>query len=222
MPRDHRGRRAARGLAPAVALLLTGCAGTGPGAAPVVADGGGGYTGTVVAPPVVLPDARLTGTDGKPFDLRGDTRAAVTLVVFAYTSCPDECPLTVSSITAALRGLTQEQRRDVELLVLAADPQRDTPDVLRRWLARFGDSLRGATGEPVELQRVARELYVPLAPPPTPSPDGSYDVSHGLQVWAFGADDRSLLLWSSYVTPGELRDDLVRLLARGGPAGPPG
>lgn len=212
-------RRRASALLAAVGLAVTGCAGTPAQPAASVVTDADGYVGTVVDPPVGLPDVTLTGTDGSPFALREQTRAPITLFVFAYTSCADECPLTVSSITAALRRLPDADREDVELVVLSADPVRDSPAVLRRWLDRFDPSLRGATGDVADLQTVADALYIPVELPssaPTADPAdaaGGGDVLHGLQIWAFGADDTSRLVWGNNPTPTELRQDLVRLLA---------
>lgn len=207
-------RHVVRAVAGVLALAVqTGCAG-GPPSGPDGGPAGDGYYGTVVDnPPVSLPSATLVDTDGDTVDLQAVSAAPVTLTVFAYTTCPDECPLTVSSVAAALRGLPEEQRAAVQVVVLSADPARDTPSRLRRWLDRFDRSFVGLTGDATTLQRVAGELYVPLeVPSPEPSPTGDEDVAHGVQIWSFDADDESLLLWSGTPTPTQLRSDLSRLL----------
>ncbi len=193
--------------------LLSGCAGGPalssagrPTQAPVT------YTGTVVDPPVPLPAVTLTGTDDGPFDLRADTRAPVTLVTFVYTNCPDECPLTVSTITVALAALPPELRRSVDVLVVSADPVRDTPSVLRGWLDRFDPTYRGVTGDPAVLDTVAAGLFVPVDLPGFAPDADPVDVTHGVQIFAFGADDQSLMLWGSNPTPSELTVDLRQLV----------
>lgn len=208
-------RHVLRAVAGVLAVALqTACAEGGPASERDGAPAGDGYHGTVVDnPPVRLPSAALVDTDGETVDLQSVSAAPVTLTVFAYTTCPDECPLTVSSIAAALRGLPEQQRAAVQVVVLSADPARDTPPRLRQWLDRFDRSFTGLTGDAATLQRVARELYIPLQlPSPEPSPQADEDVAHGVQIWAFDADDESLLLWSGSPTPTQLRSDLSRLL----------
>lgn len=204
-----------RAVAAVLAVALqTACAGADPAGGRDGAPAGGGFHGTVVDnPPVSLPSAMLVDTDGETVDLQAVSAAPVTLTVFAYTTCPDECPLTVSSIAAALRGLPEQQRAAVQVVVLSADPARDNPARLRQWLDRFDRSFTGLTGDASTLRRVARDLYIPLElPSAEPSPTGDEDVAHGVQIWAFDADDASLLLWSGSPTPTELRSDLASLL----------
>lgn len=177
-------------------------------------DGPPPSTGTVVDdPPVALPAAPLVNTAGNAVDLRTVSAAPLTLTVFAYTTCLDECPLTVSSVAAALRGLSRTERDAVQLLVLSADPARDTPAALRRWLDRFDTGFVGLTGDPEVLTRAARELFVPLELPSAVATSDGNDVAHGVQIWAFGRDDRSRMVWSGSPTPSALRSDLVRLIA---------
>jgi protein SCO1/2 len=189
-------------------VVLSSCGGGRP-------DGPPRSTGTVVNdPPVELPTAPLVDTAGNAVDLRTVSAAPLTLTVFAYTTCLDECPLTVSSVAAALRGLSRSERDAVQLLVLSADPARDTPPALRRWLNRFDTSFVGLTGEPGVLTRVARQLFVPLElPSPVAATSNGDDVAHGVQIWAFGRDDRSRMMWSGIPTPSALRTDLARLIA---------
>ena len=117
----------------------------------------------------------------------------------------------MSSVAAALRGLPRSERDAVQLLVLSADPARDTPLALRRWLDRFDSRFVGLTGRPETLNRVARELYVPLELPAGQQAEQD-DVTHGVQIWAFGRDDRSRMMWSGIPTPGALRRDLSNLV----------
>lgn len=200
-----------RAAAAAVALAaLSGCAGEA--AVSAVEQPAPSFTGTVTDPPIELPAVTLVGADDRSFDLQADTRAPVTLFVFAYTNCPDECPLTVANITVALSNLPPELRRSVDLVVVSADPTRDTPAVLRTWLDRFDPAYRGVTGDPAVIGRLAADLFVPLDTADPPRDAARYDVSHGVQIFAFGADDQSLMLWGSNPTSSELAADLRALV----------
>lgn len=208
--------RPGRVVRPLVALLalalLSGCswAGTSGASEPPAT-----FTGTpVVDPPVLLPAATLIDADGQVRDLRTASTAPITLTVFAYTTCLDECPLTVSSIAAALRGLPEQDRAAVQLIVLSADPARDSPQAMRRWLDRFGGDALGLTGEAEALSRVARELYVPLELPSAAAEAPPEEPAHGVQIWAFGSDYSSRMLWSGSPGPAALRADLSRLVAQ--------
>lgn len=225
MPDRRHGRAGNRGrlaaLVVAVVLMGISACGVGPGLPASSGPAGSGkssFAGTVVEPPVQLPPAVLTATSGRRFDLRRDTSAPITLVVFGYTTCPDECPLTVSTIAAAVRLLSARQRAAVDVLVLSADPARDTPVAMRAWLDRFDPAFEGLTGDPAVLKAVAAGLYIPLetgggSPDPTgPSASAADGVSHGTSIYAFGSRDTSLLLWGSLPAPAELAADLRRLL----------
>lgn len=162
-----------------------------------------------------LPDVSLTDTTGGPFDLRADTDAAVTLVFFGYTHCPDQCPLTTATITTALRQLEPAARERVQVLFITADPERDTPAVMRRWLDRFDPRFEGLTGAKATIEQVAATLGVALTgkAAPVAVSSGDYDVGHAPHVYAFGPDDRSILLvWTGSPSIAAISGDLSRIL----------
>lgn len=207
-------RFASLGLIAVAALGVSGCSAAGTADDDARVTGDDGYYGTVVTgAPVTLPDAALIDEQGRSVELREQVRAPVTLMTFAYTSCPDECPLSVSSVAAAVRGLSAAEREAVDVVVLSADPATDTPEVLRRWLARFDDSFRGLTGNAQTLERVAARLYIPLeVPAAAGTGSAERDVAHGVQIWAFGRDKEALLVWGGTPTPSQLRADVARLV----------
>ncbi len=82
------------------------------------------------------------------------------LVYFGYTFCPDVCPTDMQMVGA---GLRQFERADavraarVVPIFITVDPERDTPDVLRHFVAAFHPRMIGLTGSPAEIDRVAHE-----------------------------------------------------------------
>ena len=150
-----------------VALVLAGCRG-GSEAPPLAgASMGGPFT--------------LTAQDGRRVS---DTQFAgkYRLIYFGYTFCPDICPTDLQKIGA---GLRQFERSDaaraerVQPIFITVDPARDTPDVLRRYVANFHPRLIGLTGTEQEIAAVARAYRIPYSRTEAPAgrPD-AYLVDH--------------------------------------------
>jgi cytochrome oxidase Cu insertion factor (SCO1/SenC/PrrC family) len=104
----------------------------------------------------VLPAAEfaLADHDGRPVSLRS-YRGAPVLLFFGYTHCPDVCPLTLDKLTRALRT-GGRRTRDVRILLVTLDPERDTPAALKAYAARFGPAVVGLTGDSAALARAWR------------------------------------------------------------------
>lgn len=207
-------------LAVAVTLtvsMLTACTGNPPGdeqlPASVVMDGQDSPLVGRILPDMRPPDITLTDTSGTPYNLRQDSTAPLTLVFLGYTNCPDECPTLAADITVALRELTPEARTKVEVLFVTADPARDKPQVIRRWLDRFDPAYEGLTGTKQRIDDFAATLGLAIdgKTKATVGPPGSYDVGHGLQVFAFNTDDDSAVLWSGSPSVRDLAADLALL-----------
>lgn len=95
-------------------------------------------------------DFSLTAHDGQPFRLQ-DLRGRAVLLFFGYTSCPDMCPLTMSRI-ASTRDQLGAQASDVATLFVSIDPNRDTPAVLKEYVASFAMPVTGLTGSDSDLE----------------------------------------------------------------------
>jgi protein SCO1/2 len=108
--------------------------------------------------PRAIPEFHLTQADGRPLTL-ADWRGRWTVVYFGYTSCPDVCPTTLATFKQAwkdlaARGLTGKVRFDF----ISVDPQRDTPDVLHKYVSYFDPDFVAATGVDEQLTLLTRAL----------------------------------------------------------------
>src|SRR6201981_1371188 len=104
------------------------------------------YRGGLVAPPLPKPRFVLTDTSGAPFDFWNRTRGSITLLFFGYTYCPDECPMHMANLGAALKRLPPGIASQVKLFFVTTDPARDPRLDLRRWLDHFDKRFVGLTG----------------------------------------------------------------------------
>src|SRR5271166_1749253 len=87
----------------------------------------GNYRGGLVTPPLPKPRFVLTDTSGGAFDFRQRTDGYVTLLFFGYTNCPDQCPMHMANLGAALKKLPGGIADQVKLVFVTTDPARDSP-----------------------------------------------------------------------------------------------
>ena len=85
----------------------------------------------------------------------------ITILYFGYTHCPDICPTTLANLSGALNRLGP-QAREVRILFVTVDPNRDTLPVLKEYAAAFAaqiDGLRGSANALAMLARRYRVIY---------------------------------------------------------------
>jgi protein SCO1/2 len=203
----------ARFLAPVVALvgamlLASACSG---GDSPSAVQGESPYRGMVLAQPRTMPDAVLTDTSGQPYDLRAQAEGRLTLLYVGYTHCPDICPAHMANIAAAFERLPAEVTRDIDVVFVTSDPERDTPDVLRSWLDAFDPAFVGLTSAQDNLDAVQRALGMPVAVRQDLG-NGNYAVNHAANVVAFTSDGEGHLEFPAGSTPDDLAHDLPLLV----------
>jgi protein SCO1/2 len=110
----------------------------------------------VFDPPRAAPELSLRGSDGKPLVL-SRYRGKVVILGFGFSSCPDVCPVTLSTLAQARKKLGA-QADQVQVVYVTVDPERDDEARLRTYLAAFDPSFVGGTGSPEQLAAV-REAY---------------------------------------------------------------
>lgn len=146
------------------------------------------YRGTALPDPKPKPAVVLTDTQGSTFDFRRETEGKLALVFFGYTYCPDICPMHMANLAAVLREMPFEVQHKTQVLFVTVDPQRDTPERLRDWLANFDRTFIGLRGDPPTIARFQRELMLPEAVTSPGERPGEYNVGHAGQVIAFTPD----------------------------------
>jgi protein SCO1 len=113
---------------------------------------------------------------GKPF-----------LVFFGFTHCPDVCPATLFEISEIFRHLGKDGDRAAALFI-TVDPERDTPTVMRDYLANFDPRLKGLTGDAQAIQDVVRAYRAYAKKVPLES--GDYTVDHTALVYLMDKQGR--------------------------------
>ena len=171
----------------------------------------GNYRGGLVTPPLPKPGFVLTDTSGAAFDFRQRTDGYVTLLFFGYTYCPDQCPMHMANLGAALKKLPAEIANHVKLVFVTTDPARDSPVVVRRWLDLFDRRFIGLTGTERAIEAVERAAGVPPATKTGPA-NGDYAVSHANFVLAYSRDNLAHVLYPGGVSKDDWVHDLPLLI----------
>jgi len=173
------------------------------------------YMGAVItSEPVEMPAAVLTDQDGEPFDLRKETDGYVTLVFVGYTHCPDICPTHMLEISQAFKRLPKDVTDEVKVVFATADPERDTPEVLKDYLALFNPDFIGLTGTREETDAFQKSLGVPVATR-TDIGGGNYTVNHAAYVIAFTKEQLAYTVYPGGMGLDEWMNDLPLLVERG-------
>ncbi len=139
-------------------------------------------TGAEFARHFELPDV-----DGRMRTL-ADWKGKVVVVFFGYTQCPDFCPATLAELAGIKKSLGAAGDR-IQVVFVTVDPQRDTPEILKAYLANFGPEFVGLRGSLEQTAAVAKEFKVFYAKVPGKTP-GSYSMDHSAASFVFDTSGR--------------------------------
>lgn len=137
---------------------------------------------------------RLVNHEGKPFS-DADLAGQPYLVFFGFTHCPDVCPTTLFEISETLHRLGPAAG-NVRALFISIDPERDTPETLKRYLSSFHSRIVGLTGTPEEIEAVVKSYRAYARKVPVDG--GGYTMDHTAFVYLFDREGR-------FVAPFNLR-----------------
>jgi protein SCO1 len=154
-------------------------------------------------------DFRLTDQYGQVRTLK-DFQGKLVVMFFGYTQCPDVCPTTLADVAEAKKLLGPDGAK-VQALFVTVDPERDTPEVLKAYMANFDPTFLALRGTPEQLAAVAKEykVYYKKVDGKTPT---SYTMDHSAANLVYDTHGR-LRLYSRYDSgPQALASDLKLLL----------
>lgn len=151
----------------------------------------------------IVPDFKLTDENGRVIHLN-DFRGKAVVLTFIYTRCPlpNFCPLMSKNFSQLEERLSAEFSNRYQLLSVSMDPDFDTPEVLKKYAARYNVSSRDwsfATGDSEQIKFVAGLIGLYYV-----KENGL--ISHDLRTALIGPDGRLVHLWKSNVwTPYEVQ-----------------
>jgi protein SCO1 len=184
-----------------MAAALTGCAPSAPQFAAV------DVTGAEYAK-----DFQLTDQNGQPRSLK-DFRGKVVVVFFGYTHCPDFCPTTMAELAEAKRLLGPDGDK-LQGVFVTVDPERDTGEVLKPYMANFDPTFLALRGTPEQTVAIAKDFKIYYKKVEGKA-GGDYTMDHSAASYVYDTQGRLRLYVRYGGGPQALASDLRLLLKQG-------
>jgi protein SCO1/2 len=114
---------------------------------------------TVFADTKSLQKFILVDQDNDTFDL-SRLKGKWSFLFFGFTHCPDICPSTLVSLSQLQEQITKgiNGTKNVQLVFISVDPERDTVIKLKQYTNYFDPSIIGVTGTKLELSNLTQQL----------------------------------------------------------------
>ncbi len=154
----------------------------------------------------------LTDHNGQPRTL-ADFKGKAVVVFFGFTQCPDVCPTSMSEMAEAKRLLGPDGDR-LQGLFISVDPERDTPEIMKQYMASFDPTFLALYAAPDALPALAKSyrIYYKKVDGPTPT---SYTMDHSAGSYVYDPQGRIRLYHRYGSGAAALAGDVKKLLAAG-------
>lgn len=110
------------------------------------------------------------------------------ILFFGYTNCPDVCPTTLSDLAQVKREYAKlSEQAFPQVVFISVDPQRDTPEILGKYVSYFDKDFIGATGEENLLTAITVQVHSTFVTKPSEN-ENEYQVGHSLNLILINPD----------------------------------
>jgi len=138
--------------------------------------------------PKQISDVVLTDQSGAPFKL-SDLQGRVAFVLFGFTNCPDVCPLSMERLRELHDSDLLRDKR-VAYVMISVDGERDTPNAMKAFLAKYSSDFIGLTAEPARVNPIAEQFSATFFKGSPHGHDGGYNVMHSPQIFVLDSAGR--------------------------------
>lgn len=169
------------------------------------------YAGGEMKPAKPAAPIELLDQDGRPFSLN-DYKGHVVLLYFGYTTCPDVCPTTLSDFSAVKDDLGDLASR-VNFVMITVDPERDTADVLKKYLGFWDEGFIGVRGDRPQTDAVEAAYGVVATRVEYPESATKYLYDHTALIYVIDTKGNLKLSYPYGSDPALISKDLKHLLS---------
>ena len=152
----------------------------------------------------------LSDQNGKPRTLQ-EFAGKVVVVFFGFTQCPDVCPTSMAEL-AEVKKLLGLDADKLQAVFITVDPERDTPEVLKAYMANFDPTFIALRPTLAELPDFAKsyKVFYKKVEGRTAS---SYSMDHSAGSYVFDAKGQ-IRLYNRYGSGAEALASDIKLLMK--------
>ncbi len=195
----------------AASTLLAGCDKGGESAQMMLSPVKSSFQNTDITGLDYAKDFALPDHTGKMRSL-ADFKGKVVVVFFGYTQCPDVCPTTMVEMASVMEQLGPQADK-VQVLFVTLDPERDTAELLSKYVPSFDSRFLGLVGDKAATEKVAKDFKVFYQKVPGKEA-GSYTMDHTAGSYVFDPQGRIRLFIRHGQGAGSIAQDLKLLLSQ--------
>lgn len=133
----------------------------------------------VLSPVMPAPQLALDSTHGTPLDLAA-YRGKVVLLAFGFSNCGEVCPITLATLAGARKKLA-EAAKDVQVVYVTVDPERDTAAQMKKYLGSFDATFVGGVGTRAQIDEAQKRYGISSRK--LVNADGSYTIGHSSSIY---------------------------------------
>lgn len=127
--------------------------------------------------PLALENLELISKNGETVSIK-DLAGQYSVLFFGFTHCPDICPTTLLDMQKINKKLEKNNQPTPNFVFISVDPERDTPEVLKEYIAYFNPDFKAYTADPENLKKLAATLGVAYQVEDHKPGDKAYQVDH--------------------------------------------
>lgn len=141
-----------------------------------------------------------------------DFSGKVVMVFFGFTQCPDVCPTALQEMAETQKLLGADGPK-LQGIFITVDPERDTPELLKAYMANFGADFVALRPTLEQLPQVTKDfkIYYKKVEGKTPT---SYTMDHSAGSFTFDPKGR-IRLYNRHASGAAALAEDVKILLKG-------
>ncbi|MCS4532708.1 SCO family protein [Neisseria montereyensis] len=169
-----------------------------------------GFHGSDIRHENIGGDFTMTDGNGKPFNI-GNLKGKIVLLSFGYTHCPDICPTELLTYNDVITQLG-DQAKDVAVVFASVDPDRDTPELVGKYVQQFHPDFIGLTTTGNQDLSVIKKQYRIVANKAQQQSDTVYLIDHTAGAYLLDKNGKVVVFEPYGNTAQQFADDIRLLL----------
>lgn len=132
-------------------------------------------------PARMAPEIVQKAADGSTFKLSA-LRGKVVVLEFGFTHCYEVCPVSLAMLAEARKRLGADAAQ-LQVVFISVDPERDTPERMKSYLAQFDKGFIGLTGTPEQMAAIRKDYGITATKHPTAGSKTEYQMGHSSYLY---------------------------------------